>query len=59
MFAASLRGGWGGVFNIFPSKGFGLDFFKVVVGRRIGRRRSSNNRGRRRAWESAGWWECA
>jgi hypothetical protein len=47
------------VFNIFPSKGFSLDFFKVVVGRRIGRRRSSNNRGRRRAWESAGWWECA
>jgi len=48
------------VFNIFPSKGLGLDFFKVVVGRRISRRRkTSSNKGRRRAWESAGWWECA
>jgi len=39
------------VFSIFPSKGFGSDFFKIVVGRRIIRRM--------RVGELTGWWECA
>jgi len=39
------------VFNIFSSKGFGSDFLKVVVGRKIIRRR--------RVGELTGWWECA
>jgi hypothetical protein len=48
------------VFSIFPNKGFGSNFFKIVVGRKINRRGSSNsNKGRRKAWESVGWWECA
>jgi len=37
-------------------KGSMLDFLKVV-GKRISRK--NNNRGRRKAWESARWWECA
>jgi hypothetical protein len=35
-----------------------LDFFKVVR-RRINRKRNSNNKGTRRAWELTRWWECA
>jgi hypothetical protein len=52
------------MFNIFLSKGFGVDILKVVR-RRISRRRSSskssNNSSKRRkkAWESTRWWECA
>jgi hypothetical protein len=51
------------MFNIFLSKGFGLDILKVVR-RRISRRsssKSSNNSSKRRkkAWESTRWWECA
>ncbi len=61
LFAAWSKEGQGwGVFSIFPNKGFGSNFFKIVVGRKINRRGSSNsNKGRRKAWESVGWWECA
>jgi hypothetical protein len=50
------------VFSIFLSKGFGLDFLKII-GKKISRRSKSNNnnksRRRRKAWELTRWWECA
>jgi hypothetical protein len=41
------------VFTIFLNKGFGSDFLKIVVERRINRR--NNNKGRRRIWALARW----
>jgi hypothetical protein len=34
-------------------------FLKIVVGRKITRRKSYNSKGKKKAWESTGWWECA
>jgi len=49
------------VFSIFLSKGFDLDFLKVVK-RKINRKKrncSNSSKGRKRAWDLAKWWECA